>query len=78
MAEPKKMTNCDMCANYEFNEETGFYECNIALDEDEMVQFLSGSFRNCPYFSLEGANKIEKKTPNKSCAFAGVFSVKGR
>jgi uncharacterized protein with gpF-like domain len=33
----------------------------IALDEDEMVQFLSGSFRNCPYFSLEGEYSTVRK-----------------
>lgn len=61
MAGKKEVTNCDLCANYEFNEETGFYECNVCLDEDEMVQFLSGSFRSCPYFSLEGEYKTVRK-----------------
>lgn len=61
MAEKKPQTNCDLCANYEFNEETGFYECDISLDEDEMVQFLSGSFRDCPYFSLEGEYRTVRK-----------------
>ena len=57
----KTATNCDMCANYEYNEETGYYECNIALDEDEMVRFLNGDFRECPYFSLEGEYRTVRK-----------------
>ena len=61
MAEAKKITNCDMCANYEYNEETGFYECLVSLDEDEMVQFLSGNFRGCPYYSPEEEYSIVRK-----------------
>ena len=57
----KTATNCDRCANSEYNEETGYYECNIALDEDEMVRFLNGDFRECPYFSLEGEYRTVRK-----------------
>ena len=61
MADSRKITNCEMCANYEYNEETGFYECLVSLDEDEMVQFLSGSFRACPYYSPEEEYRIVRK-----------------
>lgn len=56
-----KVTNCDLCANYEYNEETGFFECLVMLDEDEMAQFLGGSFHHCPYFSLEGEYRTVRK-----------------
>jgi hypothetical protein len=46
---------------YEYSEETGFYECLVNLDEDEMAHFLGGSFHHCPYFSLEGEYRTVRK-----------------
>ena len=57
----RPVTNCDLCANYEYSEETGFYECLVSLDEDEMAHFLGGSFHHCPYFSLEGEYRTVRK-----------------
>lgn len=44
------MTLCDMCANYCYDEEYDEYYCDISLDEDEYLRFLSSSNENCPYF----------------------------
>ena len=44
-------TSCDMCANYEYDEEEEYYTCAVDLDEDEMYRFLSGGRMECPYFS---------------------------
>lgn len=41
---------CDMCANYEYDEEEEYYTCAINLDEDEMYLFLSGTQKECPYY----------------------------
>ncbi len=44
------MTLCDMCANYCYDEEYDEYYCDISLDEDEYLRFLSSSNDNCPYY----------------------------
>ena len=46
------MDQCECCSYYEYNEEDGWYECMIAMDEDEMARFLQGKVRECPYFSF--------------------------
>ena len=45
-----KKTNCEQCMYYAFDEESGYYICEMDLDEDEMRRFLEGSFRQCPYY----------------------------
>ena len=42
--------NCECCAFYSYDEEFECYVCDMDLDEDEMVRFLSASFDNCPYY----------------------------
>lgn len=44
------MTLCDMCANYCYDDEYEEYYCDINLDEDEYLRFLSASSDNCPYY----------------------------
>ena len=44
-------SNCDMCANYEYDEDEEYYTCAANLDEDEMYRVLTGSCKECPYFS---------------------------
>lgn len=39
------MTQCETCCFYNYDE----YICDVDLDEDEMVQFLSGR-GDCPYW----------------------------
>lgn len=59
----KKYTtsNCENCSNYVYDEEYGYYQCEVNLDEDEMVRFLQGKFFNCPYFSFDDEYKIVRK-----------------
>ena len=45
-----KKTNCEQCMYYAFDEESGYYICEMDLDEDEMRRFLEGSFRQCHYY----------------------------
>lgn len=44
------MSICDMCANFCYDEEFDEYYCDINLDEDEYMRFLTSSNTNCPYF----------------------------
>ena len=54
-------TNCEMCANYYYDEETEEYTCDISLDEDEMVKFLSNPDYCCPYFRPDDEYEIVRK-----------------
>ncbi|MDD6571406.1 MAG: DUF6472 family protein [Thermoflexaceae bacterium] len=45
-------TNCDLCGHYAYDEEEECYFCDMNLDEDEMMRFLTGSNDNCHYFQL--------------------------
>ena len=42
--------SCDTCANYAYDDEMEYYVCEMDLDEDEMVRFLSGNYSACPYY----------------------------
>ena len=44
------MSNCESCLNYEYDEEYEYYVCKKNLDEDEMITFLSGNTKSCPYY----------------------------
>ncbi len=52
---------CDYCVHYDWDEEGEAYECNMNLDEDEMVYFLHGHFKNCPYYQPYDEYKIARK-----------------
>lgn len=43
------MTQCETCCFYNYDEEYDEYICDVDLDEDEMVRFLSGR-EDCPYW----------------------------
>lgn len=53
--------NCEYCINYEYDEEFECYICLINLDEDEMRLFVSGTFRECPYFRMGDEYTIVRK-----------------
>lgn len=53
--------NCEYCSNYVYNEDFGYYECMVNLDEDEMFNFLSNNCSHCPYFSMQDEYKIARK-----------------
>lgn len=59
--EKKKASNCEYCSNYIYDEEYGYYSCDVDLDEDEMSRFMSNTFRNCPYFQMNDEYKIVRK-----------------
>lgn len=43
-------SKCEDCLYYEYDDEYGFYVCDMDLDEDETAQFIGGRFQNCPYY----------------------------
>ena len=57
----KKTANCEYCSNYVYDEEYGYYTCDVDLDEDEMGRFMTNTFQNCPYFQMNDEYKIVRK-----------------
>ena len=56
-----KQTNCESCEYYDYDEDWGEYVCNMDLDEDEMVRFLSGRSFSCPYYKFYDEYKTVQK-----------------
>lgn len=52
---------CEYCMYYTYNEEYEYYQCEVNLDEDEMMRFLSGRHSGCPYFKFGDEYAIVKK-----------------
>ncbi|MCQ2414193.1 MAG: DUF6472 family protein [Clostridia bacterium] len=46
----KQPANCESCEFYDYDEDSDTYSCQLSLDEDEMVEFLAGHTRECPYY----------------------------
>ncbi len=44
------MTRCESCCFYNYDEAYEEYVCELDLDEDEMVRFLSSRTADCPYW----------------------------
>ncbi|MBQ1902096.1 MAG: hypothetical protein II169_06075 [Lachnospiraceae bacterium] len=42
--------NCEMCNNFVYDDEDECYVCDMNLDEDDMVKFLTGTFNDCPFY----------------------------
>ena len=47
------VANCDCCSNYVYDEDYECYVCDMNLDEDEMMRFLTTPNYHCPYFRLD-------------------------
>lgn len=55
------MSQCETCNHYCYDDEFEEYYCEVNLDEDEMVKFLTDTFQGCPYFHLEDEYKTVRK-----------------
>lgn len=53
----KRVTQCEMCAYYDADEDS----CTINLDEDDMVKFMTQPYAQCMYFSMYDEYKIVRK-----------------
>ena len=56
-----RITNCETCAFYTYDDEYGYYVCEADLDEDEMQRFLTSQTYNCPYYDFYDEYKIVRK-----------------
>ena len=57
----KRITQCETCAYYDYDEELECYVCGINLDEDEVSSYYSGSARECGYYRFSDDYAIVKK-----------------
>ena len=42
--------SCDTCAYCGYDEDYGEYVCDIDMDEDDYIRFLSDRHSQCPYY----------------------------
>ncbi|MGI6270299.1 MAG: DUF6472 family protein [Candidatus Howiella sp.] len=54
-------SNCEHCNNYIYDDEYDCYVCDMNLDEDEMVRFLTGDYYDCPYYASDDEYEIVRK-----------------
>lgn len=55
------MDICDSCNNYIYDDEDEYYICTADLDEDEMANFISHKYKDCPYYKNNDEYKIVRK-----------------
>ncbi len=53
-----EVSNCDTCNNFIYDEDYECYVCDMNLDEDDMVRFLQGNTRDCPYYQSDDEYRI--------------------
>ena len=74
----KTAANCESCMNYEYDDDYECYVCTQDLDEDEMVRFVQGDFRECPYYQVGDEYRVvsrEKVPLNSFCIVTGAGST---
>ena len=54
----REISNCDSCVNFIYDEDEDYYVCDMNLDEDDMVRFLTGTFEGCPYYQLDDEYEV--------------------
>lgn len=52
--------NCEECNNYVYDDEDECYVCEMDLDEDDMVKFLTGNYPDCPYYQSNNEYEVVK------------------
>lgn len=53
--------DCEHCVYYVYDEGEDTDFCNLSLDEDEQLRFLTTQSRYCPYFQLYDEYKTVRK-----------------
>lgn len=55
------MAECDTCANYSYDEEYEEYVCDVNMDEDDLIRFLSSKRERCPYYRNGDEYRVVRK-----------------
>ena len=61
MSKNQKISSCESCEFFDYDEEYGENVCTVSLDEDEMLDYLSGNTRSCPYYRFYDEYKSVQK-----------------
>ena len=57
----KIMSECDTCANYTYDEEYEEYVCDVNMDEDDFVRFMTDKRETCPYYRNGDEYRVVRK-----------------
>ncbi len=41
---------CESCYSYRFDDQSGYYVCEMDLDEDEAERYFHGGYSGCPFY----------------------------
>ena len=61
MKKKKTATSCDLCCYYVYDEDDECDVCDMNLDEDDMVKFLTGNCNDCPFFKSGDEYAVVRK-----------------
>ena len=56
-----RITNCETCTFYTYDDEYGYYVCEADLDDDEMSAFLRGSDFSCGFYQADDEYAVVRK-----------------
>ena len=56
-----RMSNCDSCSHYQYDEDYECYVCMVDLDEDDMSRFLRGGSLDCSFYQLDNEYLVVRK-----------------
>ena len=56
-----KETSCESCLYFDYDDELDADVCTLDLDEDEMVDFMTGRSNACPYYRYYNEYKSVQK-----------------
>lgn len=48
--EKRSAASCDTCTYYSYDEEYEGYVCDVDMDEDDYMRFMTDSHYRCPYY----------------------------
>lgn len=55
------MTDCELCMNFEYDEEYEEYVCGVDVDEDDWNRLVESNYKGCPYFRMGDEYTIVRK-----------------
>ena len=56
----EKITQCESCAYYDYDEEYDCYLCTINVEEDDYASYMGGG-SSCPYYHFYDEYSIVRK-----------------
>lgn len=56
----QKISQCESCAYFDYDEEYDCYMCTINVDEDDYASFIGGH-NSCPYYHFYDEYSIVRK-----------------